>query len=284
MVQLIKSLSQNCDNKTKKSKISSRGADGVREWSAKSLNVQVGCEHCCLYCAPRASAARFKRKNPRKWDVVEVNKSALKKSIPKISGRIMFPTSHDISPSNAHYAIPYLERLLAEGNEVLVVTKPHLSVVKEMCKTLAPYRKQLLFRFTIGSSKSKILKFWEPGAPSFKERYKSLVYAHSHGFQTSVSCEPCLDADIEPLIEKLLPHVADAIWIGRPNMLMARTSINGYKDNETRERTRKLLSELSDDWVRNLYKKYKSNRRIKWKAGLKRVLGLPLSTENGLDI
>jgi hypothetical protein len=43
----------------------------------------------------------------------------------------MFPSSHDISPKNADLAIGFLEKMLKAGNDVLVVSKPHLDVVEK---------------------------------------------------------------------------------------------------------------------------------------------------------
>ena len=82
----------------------------------------------------------------------------------------------------------------AASNEVLVVSKPRVACVKRLCAELLPYRDQIVFRFSIGSTDSAVLSFWEPGAPGFEERLECLRIAHISEYVTSVSCEPMLDA------------------------------------------------------------------------------------------
>lgn len=75
----------------------------------------------------------------------------------------MFPTTHDIHPTNLPECITVLTRMLVEGNKVLVVTKPWLDCVKGLCRDLRTYKVQVAFRFTIGSDDDAILQYWEPG-------------------------------------------------------------------------------------------------------------------------
>lgn len=42
-------------------------------------------------------AIRFKRKTENTWKVIEPNTKYIKKSYRKRNGRVMFPTSHDIT-------------------------------------------------------------------------------------------------------------------------------------------------------------------------------------------
>jgi len=213
-------------------------------------------------------------KTVENWGVEEIRMKEVNKSRAKLDGRCMFPSTHDITESNLKYCLITLKNLLSAGNDVLIVSKPKLKVVRALCKELEPYKKQILFRFTIGSYKQAVLSYWEPNAPSFKQRFNSLKYAFENGFETSISCEPCLSPDIRPLITMLLPYVTDTIWIGKPNLFVQRLSINGYKDAETVAKARKLLSELSDEWSYSLYQDYKRNRKIMWKESMMKVLGL----------
>ena len=125
----------------------------------------------------------------------------------------MFPSTHDITPSNLSYAIQHLHNILSAGNEVLIVTKPHLEVIERLCKEFADYKDKILFRFTIGSKNSEILKFWEPNATSYEERKASLIYAFENGFQTSLSCEPMLDDNVEGIVNDLQDYISETIWI-----------------------------------------------------------------------
>jgi len=257
---------------------------GTAEWASRTVNYISGCSHDCKYCYAKSMAIRFKRKAPRTWKIEEVNLKKLNNSFKKKNGYTMFPSSHDITPENLDYSLEFLERLLNDGHQVLVVTKPHLLVVETICDKFAAYKDSILFRFTIGSCNSKILKFWEPGAPSFEERLTALQHAHSLGFKTSVSAEPAIDTNTEQLIETLLPIVTDAIWIGLPNRLKGILKLNGANDPETLERADALLKAQSDDWVRELYYNYKDNPKIKWKDSIKKIIGIERPTLAGLDI
>lgn len=256
---------------------------GTKEWSKFSENILTGCSHDCKYCYAKANAIRFKRITDDAWKNEILKKHSLK-SFRKRDGRFMFPTTHDITPQHLDSCKTYLASILLPGNEVLVVSKPHLDCIKAICDEFSGFKNQILFRLTIGSSDSDTLKFWEPNAPDFQERLESLKYAYTHGYQTSVSCEPILDNNAEHLVEQLLPYVTNSIWFGKPNSLIERLSINGFKDDqETMTRARNLLSSLSDDYIRHLYSRFKDNPKIKWKESIKKVLGLEVSTEAGID-
>lgn len=267
-----------------KNVINNRRAFGTQEWASKNVNFINGCRHDCKYCYAKSMAVRFKRKTPESWRIEEVNHDKLKAHFRKNPGYIMFPSSHDISPENVEIAMQMMVRLLENGNLVLMVTKPHLSVIKEFCRKFTDKKDNILFRFTIGSSSSETLKFWEPGAPPFEERFEALKFAFHAGFQTSVSCEPALDTNTAELVEILMPFVTDAIWVGLPNDLKSRLNLNGADDPETLERAETLMNAQSDDWVMALYDKYCDNPKIKWKDSIKKIVGIERPTKPGLDI
>jgi DNA repair photolyase len=151
------------------------------------------------------------RKTDEDWKVMVVREKDVRKSYHKREGRIMFPTSHDLVPSD-----PSLDA----GNEVLVTTKPHLEAIKYMCETFEPQKAQVQFRFTITSASDKLLKFWEPGAPAFAERVASLEYAALSGYKTSVSIEPILDrtvAAIDDLYSRVESWCTESVWLGIMN-------------------------------------------------------------------
>jgi DNA repair photolyase len=166
-------------------------------------------------------ARRFGRTGDFSWKDMALRKEVLTKDFARRVGRIMFPSTHDIfdfSPfKEACFAV--LEKLLESGNEVLVTTKPRLSVIKEITRQFTRYRNQIQFRFTITSNDDELLRFWEPNAPRFRERLAALAYAFRETFKTSVSIEPFLDYDPRELVETVEPFTTDSIWIGRMNYI-----------------------------------------------------------------
>jgi DNA repair photolyase len=194
---------------------------GTKEWADSNVNVYNGCSNNCRYCYARKMAIRFGRKTEETWKIMEPNRPQIDKGYRKRNGRIMFPTSHDITVESLQSCLIVLEKLLQAENEVLITTKPRYECIKKICDNFKDYEPQIQFRFTITSLDSKLLSFWEPGAPSFKERLKSLKFAHSKGYKTSISIEPFLDENPYELLDVLLPHVTESIWIGKMNYIKA---------------------------------------------------------------
>lgn len=261
-----------------------KAAHGVGEWANDSINLAQGCEHDCAYCFAKAMAIRFHRSTPESWKNPVIRKEAIGKNYYQQEGRIMMPTSHDITPLNINEFLTVLMKVLEAGNEILIVSKPHLPCIKAICKTAAAYKKQITFRFTIGSADDKVLKAWEPGAPSFGERLDSLKWAHQEGYETSLSCEPMLDTSIDQVIEACRPYVTDSIWLGRANNLRQALSLNRPGDEKAKALGEQLLAEQTDDYLRELYHRYKDDPLIKYKDSIKKVAGLDRPTVNGLDV
>lgn len=257
---------------------------GTHEWAKHNANFINGCKHDCKYCYSKEMAIRFRRKTPETWQDEEIREKIYLKDYRKLNGTIMFPSSHDIHPSHLKETIIYLRKILHFGNSVLIVTKPHLICVKEICEEFSDFKNKILFRFTIGSSNSETLKFWEPGAPDFTERLESLKWAFAKGFQTSVSCEPMLDEYIEDVVAKTIHYVTDSIWIGKVNFILRRLKMNGIYDDLTINKAIKLIDTQSDKKMQGLYNNLKSNPKIKWKESIKKIVGLTIPTVKGLDI
>lgn len=200
----------------------------------------------------------------------------------------MTPTSHDVTERNIIKFISVVLKILLAGNPVLLVTKPRLSCIKKLCVALTPYKSLVMFRFTIGSSDSDVLKFWEPGASSYAERLACLEYAYRQGFKTSVSCEPMLDGNIERVVADTREFVTDAIWLGVVNRMGNCLAINLKHDPVLKEkaqaRAKQLATLLSDERIHELYTLYRDDPKIKWKDSLKKILGLDQPVESGLDI
>lgn len=260
-----------------------KGVSGTKEWVAINFNIYKGCEHDCRYCYARWNALRFKRiTNAEYWHVPVLNMAALKRPWRLKKGTVMFPSTHDITPSTLDSCLIALKNVLKPGNRVLIVSKPHLECIQTICEELVEYRDNILFRFTIGSLLNDMLKFWEPGAPCFEERLMCLRVAYGQGFDTSVSCEPYLDASITEGIRLVTPYVTDTIWIGKMNKIEQRVDMRGWRDLEfgflksvERAQTDLAVARLADA--------LKDNPKIKWKESCKKVLGIPLATKAGQD-
>jgi len=260
------------------------GVFGTYEWAVKNVNVVSGCSHNCKYCYSREMAIRFKRKSPATWKIEEELKSNGKEKIGKVKGQVMFPSSHDITPYNLNLSVITIREILEQNNNILIVSKPHLSCITKICKEFHHFKNNILFRFSIGSSNNKVLKFWELNAPLFKERLNCLKLAFEDGFKTSISCEPMLDNNIPDVIYQVSPYVTDAIWIGKINFLLRRLKMNGYTDSETFKKANKLLEWQKDSKIMDLYEKFKNNPKIKWKESIKKIVDIEISELKGLDI
>lgn len=257
---------------------------GTREWAEKTANCVLGCAHNCRYCYAKTMAIRFRRKTSATWPEEKWALHQIKNVCRGRPAKVMFPSTHDITPENIQVCLQALEQMLTYGHHLLIVSKPHLECIQHICQVFSEQKQKILFRFTIGSADNSILKFWEPNAPDFQERLESLRHAHMAGFQTSVSCEPMLDDNVAAVVSATAPFVTDSIWIGKANQLRARLKINGYGDVATMKRADKLIASQSDDRIRALYARFKDSPKIRWKETIKRVLGLELPHEAGLDI
>jgi hypothetical protein len=200
----------------------------------------------------------------------------------KCEGRVMFPTTHDITPRFLDECVTVLRKLLDTGNEVLVVSKPHLACIKRLCAEFASFREQILFRLTITAMDNHLLRYWEPEAPRFLERLKSLRHAWQEGFQTSVSVEPMLDAPhITDLFQTIKPFVTHSIWIGKMNKVRHRVRIKTPEDEEA---VRRIEENQTDDHIWEIYEAIREEPLVRWKESIKEVVGLPVATEAGLDV
>ena len=245
---------------------------GTDEWCSKTTNIISGCEHDCKYCYAKAIAVRFKRKTPLDWKEEILNEKYLDKRFPKVEGRVMYPSTHDITPFNLQYSLQHLNNILYSGNEVLIVTKPHLGVVESICEVFKNYKDKILFRFTIGSTNNEVLKFWEPGAPDYQERKSALIYAYEKGFQTSLSCEPMLDDNVEDIVADLQDYITETIWVGKMNFLKGRLKMNGYSDSITIQKANELLAMQSDDRIVDLVERLNDYPKVRWKESIKKII------------
>lgn len=251
-----------------------RRKTGTREWAARNLNIAKGCSNDCRYCYARHDAVnRFKRIEGDAWTTMVVDQARVNKGYGKRKNDddsvydIMFPTAHDITPDILDDCIIVLKKVLAAGNTVLIVSKPHFGCVVKLLDALNEWKDQVAFRFTIGADRDEILSVWEPGAPKFEERCASLKYAFENGWVTSVSIEPMLDpANIDRLVVALSPYVTDTLWIGKMNKIRSRC----------RDVPEAVLAELeagfADDKILAMVDRLGGNPKIEWKDSIKLVI------------
>lgn len=237
------------------------------QWTDDSINFITGCGNKCKYgyCCDMATCLRGL--DPSTWGNEIIRQKDLDKKIKRYPKIVMFPSSHDIRPIHLSESIQMLDKILKAGNEVLVTSKPHFECIERICNTFQEYKDKILFRFTIGSTDSKVLRFWETNAPSFEERFDCLRLAFDMGYKTSVSAEPLLDRNVDFLIETLSPFVTDTIWIGKVEHFIKRLKSNGYGDSITIEKAYELMEWQNNPvFIQHLYQTYKDNPMIKWKT------------------
>jgi DNA repair photolyase len=259
-----------------------QSSHGTSEWSVKTVNCCTGCSHDCRYCYAKGMAIRFKQVTAEQWPLERIRTKDVIKTHKKYHGQVMFPSSHDITPNNLGSCVIVIAKLLVAGNRVLIVSKPHLQCIKAICQWFDKFKEQILFRFTIGACDDGILSYWEPNAPGYNERKQCLIFAHQAGFRTSVSVEPMLDsANIDTLIDELLPYVTHSIWIGMMNHLVR---LEKKSDLVLSQAIAAIRRGQTDGMIKSIYERHKHNPLIRWKKEIKKVVGIPVPKQNGLDI
>jgi hypothetical protein len=127
--------------------------------SKNNVNICTGCENDCLYCYSKSMAQKWKQVKRGQWSNMRIRQADIDKPRKLHDGLVGFPTSHDITPANLNGYIEVLGKLLRVGNEVLIITKPHLDCIKAICNASLFFKDKILFRFTIGAMDNSILGF-----------------------------------------------------------------------------------------------------------------------------
>lgn len=247
---------------------------GTHEWSEITKNIQVGCEHGCLYCFARLDAvSRFKRCTLEQWNNPVINQKFV--DMPhtkKYKGTVMFPSTHDITSKNINECIIILKKLLDVGNNVLIVSKPHWGCITFLCEVLTKYKEQIMFRFTIGSASNDVLAFWEPNAPNLTERLECLHYAHKYGYKTSVSCEPMLDAWPHHVYVACEEYVTDTIWFGKMRNMKNRVDFTKISAADSTKYVLPLVAAQCDPVVLAMVEQMKDWPKVRWKDSIQAVI------------
>lgn len=249
---------------------------GTKEWADYNVNCIKGCSNDCRYCYAKMMAKRFGRCQEDTWKNMVINKSAVERNYGRYKGRVMFPSTHDITdnPEIQEACFTVIGKLLEAGNEVLVTTKPRLPIIQQLITKFNSFREHLQFRFTITSIDNRLLSFWEPNAPQFEERFNSLIYAYEYAFKTSVSIEPFLDYTPQILVYKLSPFITESIWLGPMNYIPL---------NSIPEADKHYYNNIRDNYpvkhLQEIYEELRGNPIIRFKDSMKNRLGL---TDSGL--
>ena len=247
------------------------------------INCCLGCPHDCRYCYARTAALKQGLiDSAADWSQMRIMDNLVAEERPCYPGQVMFPTAHDIVEENLEVSTQVIDRLLAAGNRVLIVSKPAVACIERICDRFHGQRHNILFRFTITAREQSLLSFWEPGAPAYEDRLESLKLAYNRGFETSVSIEPIIAIkDLAGLIEEVQPLVSHSIWLGKMNRIDERVTIDS---EEMAAEIARIKSEQDDKQIIELYESQKDNPLIRWKESIKEVVGLPLHTVLGLDL
>lgn len=247
-----------------------KGKDNVRDWADKSINIAKGCSNNCRYCYAREMSVRWNGNKYENWTDEQLNEKMINKGWRKSTKKMMFPTTHDITPGTYDACETVLKKILTAGNQVLIVSKPRADLIEKLCDALKPYKVQVMFRFTISARNNEILSFWEPNAPCYEDRVEALMIAHAKGFRTSVSIEPMLDpADIKGLVEDLRDFTTNCMWIGPVKMIRKRTRIDS---EEIELAVQKIEAGQTTEKLLAVYKLYQDDPLIKWKGHFRKLL------------
>jgi len=248
---------------------------GTKEFADNNFNWCYGCNNNCVYCYSKWMAVKFKRiQSESEWEIMRPNlKITNKKRFKKYDGIIMTPTSHDITEDSIDTGIKLYKKLLETGNELLITTKPKSSLIERLMSELKPFRDQITFRFTITSFIKDVLKFFEPGAPNFVDRYKAVSSAFHKGWKTSLLIEPFLDEDPTVLINQFfytsgsLDIITDTVWLG----IMNPSFIHYFKDRlpanflerYSYENLQKIVNKINNEFPSEIRKKIRLKDSIK---------------------
>jgi len=252
---------------------------GTREWADHNENIQIGCENGCRYCYARHNAVVFRKYcTAEAWPNPVINQKKVDKNYGYYKGGVMFPSTHDITPANLSESLAVINKLIDAGNKVLIVSKPRWSCITVICESIKSnfpnfWQDKVTFRFTIGSTRDEVLKFWEPNAPCFEERRSCLQYAYKAGFDTSVSCEPFLDPFTPHVYDATCELITDSFWVGMLRDFDKRVRLEGTSAFERNFYVEKLKKLQEPKMVKMLYQAMNELPFIKWKDSVRKVIG-----------
>lgn len=242
---------------------------GTKEWAEKTINLFTGdCANGCIYCYASANNKRFNKPSDK-----VLKKNILHHNFKKREYLTMYPSTHDIRFEDIDLHVQFLHNFLKSGSQILIVTKPSLLAIDRLCQELKPYQAQIEFRFTVGSSNSVTLGFFEPNAPRYSERYAAVIRASTLGYRVSLSIEPMLDQNPERIIEDVKDFITGDIWVGKMNQPKARLKLNGNEDKLSK--VMELAEwQANDKNILGIVKKLSKYPNVRWKDSIQEVISL----------
>jgi DNA repair photolyase len=260
---------------------------GTKEWADDNFNTHYACKHGCWYCYAWCEAYQRQREYCSDWGKKMTLRDYWNKGWQtRPDGyTIMYPTTHDILPEIVDESFQAIQNMLDANINVLVVTKPHFEVIKEIVRTFTKYKSgnpKIILRFSIGTNNDELLSFWEPNTPKFGERFRVLKYAYNKEFHTSVSMEPFFPTSNDnktptienfiELVKNLLKFVKGTLWIGKMNHIpvnVQRGKALSFREQNKINYLRKFYK--LENIITLVSELYRENQ-VKWKESIKRVI------------
>jgi hypothetical protein len=244
--------------------------NGVGEWATHSYNIAKGCDNGCQYCYAKAMAKRTGRiSEDAEWEVpsVEMDKTEIYE---KVDGTVMFPSTHDITPTTLNAYLTTAENILRSGNRLLIVSKPSMQCIPALCASLLPYREEITFRFTVSTMDENTTSLLEPGAPSPEERITCLKHAYEMGFKTSVSSEPLLGGlqTAQAIYASTEPFITENIWFGKLNKPPIKN-----QPSPVVEKLAWIKQQQTDDRIKGMHLVFAECNKVQWKDSIQKVIG-----------
>ena len=263
---------------------------GTQEWVSVSVNTHLNCPFQCYYCYAYNLISKWGSKYGLTEDEIN-NKILVRKEEEKIKFRVinhkdfvvMYPSMHDFIDDDVDFHIKFIkERILCHDKiQLLLVTKAPYTTIKAIAEELMEYKERITWRTTITSNDSTILEEYEPFAPSFEERIRTVRCLNELGYRTSVSVEPLLIPkavknnkfeNVVNFINQLLSIANNKIWIGFMNHI-PKTKYHG---KDITPELKKLFGRIDDfnkgDWIERIVHHFYSNPRIYWKESIKKKM------------
>ena len=246
------------------------GADAAGNGSAfapeagEAVGICTGCINDCLYCPVKIrNAGDPAAKQPADWANVALQRAEVIRPRTVSAGTVAFPVDHDIFPQILDECIEVLGKLLRAGNDVLITTRPRLACIQAIGPAAAYFKDRIVFRFVIGADDSRVLSFWEPGAPGFEERRESLAWAYEAGFRTSAAVTPMLVAPrIADLLAGIRPFISEEIWLGTMHQVDA---IENWSQIDGFERQLELIRSFqAPKPMATVHEAFRSDPLVKW--------------------
>jgi len=148
--------------------------------------------------------------------------------------------------------------LMKDKSELLIVMKPNLQIMMDLCSRLEEYKNRIILVIQINSANTVVLKMVDPYAPYFIDRHSALKYAFENGFRTAVEAVPVFDNSMIKLVNEIKDFVTDFIHIdiltkkyidSFPNYTVKqilRVVAEFYEDKETLQEIQKEFSKYDN--------------------------------------